>query len=119
MLSAMWMLQIDLEYSRGLALNGTGKAAWQANYETDALAKIDAGPQIISTTAEIIAQAYVACSLDAGPAALMLSAAIEADAEVREIGRAFQSEHAAPIRAAAPLNVIGSGPVKRYVRCND
>lgn len=64
-------------------------------YETDALAKIAAGPQSVGSVAAIVAKAYVLCSLDAGPAATVLSAAIEADAEVREVGRAFQAEHAA------------------------
>lgn len=77
-------------------------------YENDALAKIAAGPQTLDSVAGIIAEAYVLCSLDAGPAATVLSAAIEADAEVREVGRAFQAEHAALFeRAFSPVMESG------------
>lgn len=73
-------------------------------YETDALAKIEEGPKTVEAVSSIVANAYVLCSLDAGPAATILSAAIEADAEVREVGRAFQAEHAALFeRAFSPV----------------
>lgn len=69
-------------------------------YESDAEAKIEAAPQTLPAIAEIVARAYVLCSLDAGPAVAMLSAAIEADADARLAGRAFKADHATQFKRA-------------------
>lgn len=69
-------------------------------YETDAETKIQAAPQTLEAIAEIVARAYVMCSLEAGPAVSVLSAAIEADADARLAGRAFKADHAAQFKRA-------------------
>lgn len=69
-------------------------------YETDAEAKIAIAPQTIPAIAEIVAEAYVLCSLDAGPAITMLAAAVEADSEARNVGRAFRLDHAEQFQSA-------------------
>ncbi len=63
-------------------------------YASDAEAKIARAPQTVPAIARIVAAAYVQCSLDAGPALIVLAAAVEANAEARDAGRAVQSDHA-------------------------
>ena len=69
-------------------------------YASDAEAKITRAPQTIQAIADIVATAYVQCSLDAGPALLMLAAAVEANSEARDAGRAVQRDHAASFQRA-------------------
>ena len=69
-------------------------------YAADAEAKITRAPQPIQAIADIVATAYVQCSLDAGPALLMLAAAVEANSEARDAGRAVQRDHAASFQRA-------------------
>jgi len=63
-------------------------------YEASAQAQLDRAPETLPEIAKIVATAYVSCSIDAGPAMTMLSAAAEADAAARSTGRSFRSEHA-------------------------
>ena len=69
-------------------------------YSSDAEAKIARAPQTVHAIAEVVATAYVQCSLDAGPALLELAAAVEANSEARDAGRAVQSDHAASFQRA-------------------
>lgn len=69
-------------------------------FEADAAAKIEAAPQTLPAIAEIVADAYVNCSVEAGPAVAILSAAIAADSTTREAGIGFQSGHANQFRRA-------------------
>lgn len=69
-------------------------------YASDAEAKIARAPQTVPAIARIVATAYVQCSLDAGPALIVLAAAVEANAEARDAGRAVQSDHAASFERA-------------------
>ena len=69
-------------------------------YASDAEAKIARAPQTIQAIAEIVAEAYVQCSLDAGPALSVLAAAVEANSEARDAGRAVQRDHAASFQRA-------------------
>ncbi|MEL6666811.1 MAG: TetR/AcrR family transcriptional regulator [Pseudomonadota bacterium] len=69
-------------------------------YASDAEAKIAQAPQTVEAIAEIVATAYVQCSLDAGPALLVLAAAVEANSEARDAGRAVQRDHAASFERA-------------------
>ncbi|MEM7329158.1 MAG: TetR/AcrR family transcriptional regulator [Pseudomonadota bacterium] len=81
-------------------------------YESDADAKIKAAPKTVPAIAEIVADAYVSCSLQAGPAIAVLSAAIAADAETRAAGRGFQADHADQFqRAFAPVLKSGAAPL--------
>ncbi|MEL6692280.1 MAG: TetR/AcrR family transcriptional regulator [Pseudomonadota bacterium] len=73
-------------------------------YASDAEAKIARAPQSVQAVAEIVAKAYVQCSLDAGPALIVLAAAVEANSEARAAGRAVQTDHATSFqRAFEPL----------------
>lgn len=73
-------------------------------FETDAEAKIKAAPQTVVAIAEIVAEAYINCSVQAGPAIAVLSAAIAADATTRDAGLGFQADHADQFRRAfAPV----------------
>jgi AcrR family transcriptional regulator len=69
-------------------------------YETDAEAKIERAPATVPAIAEIVATAYINCALEAGPALTLLAAAVEADSEAREAGRAVQNNHAASFEQA-------------------
>ena len=69
-------------------------------YETDAEDRLATAPQTIPAIADIVARAYVLCSLDAGPAVMTLAAAVEADFETRGVGRAFRQDHAAKFQRA-------------------
>lgn len=69
-------------------------------YASDAAAKIAQAPPTVEAIAEIVATAYVQCSLDAGPALLVLAAAVEANSEARDAGRAVQNDHAANFERA-------------------
>lgn len=69
-------------------------------YASDAEAKIARAPQTVPAIAEIVATAYVQCSLDAGPALIVLAAAVEANSEARDAGRAVQRDHAASFQRA-------------------
>ncbi len=73
-------------------------------YELDAEAKIAVAPATIPAIADIVATAYVHCSVEAGPAMTVLAAAAEADTEARAAGRAMQKDHAASFEQAfAPV----------------
>ena len=69
-------------------------------YETDAEAKIERAPATVPAIAEIVATAYIHCALEAGPALTLLAAAVEADSEARDAGRAVQINHAASFEQA-------------------
>ena len=69
-------------------------------YETDAEAKIERAPATVPAIAEIVATAYIHCALEAGPALTLLAAAVEADSEARDAGRAVQINHAASFERA-------------------
>lgn len=69
-------------------------------YETDAETKIAHAPATVSAIAEIVATAYIHCALDAGPALTVLAAAVEANSDARNAGRAVQSNHAESFRRA-------------------
>ncbi len=64
------------------------------HYEGVARARIAAAPETVDAIAEIIAEAYIACSLEAGPAAAALTAAIEANGDACDAGRASRDLHA-------------------------
>jgi len=64
------------------------------HYEGIARARIAAAPETVDAIAEIVAEAYIACALEAGPAAAALTAAIEANGDARDIGRASRDLHA-------------------------
>ncbi|MEL7540396.1 MAG: helix-turn-helix domain-containing protein [Pseudomonadota bacterium] len=82
-------------------------------YESDAEAKIEAAPQTVPAIAAIVAEAYVNCSIQAGPAVAVLSAAVAADAETRSAGLGFQADHAAQFQRAfaSVLNPDGAPPL--------
>lgn len=69
-------------------------------YESDAAEKIARAPVTLSAVAEIVATAYIQCAMEAGPAAMVLAAAVEADADARAAGRAVQLDHAASFQRA-------------------
>lgn len=64
------------------------------HYEGVARARIAAAPETVEAIAEIVADAYIACALEAGPAAAALTAAIEANGDARDVGRASRDLHA-------------------------
>ncbi|MFN3214456.1 MAG: TetR/AcrR family transcriptional regulator [Henriciella sp.] len=69
-------------------------------YETDAEAKIERASATVPAVAKIVATAYINCALEAGPALTLLAAAVEADSEARDAGRAVQINHAASFERA-------------------
>lgn len=73
-------------------------------YENDARSQIEASHGTLIEVSHILSEAYVACTQDAGPSISTVMAAIEANAEVREAGRAFRIRHAEQFQEAfAPL----------------
>ncbi|WOF75886.1 helix-turn-helix domain containing protein [Parvibaculaceae bacterium PLY_AMNH_Bact1] len=64
------------------------------HYEGVARARIASAPETVEAIAAIIAEAYIACALEAGPAAAALTAAIEANGDARDVGRASRDLHA-------------------------
>lgn len=64
------------------------------HYEGVARARIAAAPETVEAISEIVAEAYIACALEAGPAAAALTAAIEANGAARDVGRASRDLHA-------------------------
>lgn len=64
------------------------------HYEGVARTRIAAAPETVDAIAEIISEAYIACALEAGPAAAALTAAIEANGDARDVGRASRDLHA-------------------------
>ncbi|MCE8000722.1 MAG: TetR/AcrR family transcriptional regulator [Rhodobiaceae bacterium] len=64
------------------------------HYEGVARARIAAAPETVDAIAEIISEAYISCALEAGPAAAALTAAIEANGDARDVGRASRDLHA-------------------------
>lgn len=74
------------------------------HYEGVARARIAAAPETVEAIAEIVADAYIACALEAGPAAAALTAAIEANGDARDVGRASRDLHARQFAEAfAPI----------------
>lgn len=64
------------------------------HYEGVARARIASAPETVEAIAAIVAEAYIACALEAGPAAAALTAAIEANGDARDVGRASRDLHA-------------------------
>lgn len=69
-------------------------------YTADAEVRIAHAPKTIPAIAEIVATAYVQCAIAAGPAMTTLAAAIEADPDAQEVGRARHSDHALSFQRA-------------------
>jgi len=69
-------------------------------YENDARAQIETAPKTLAATAKIISEAYVACTLEAGPSVSVLLAAVEANADAQEAGRIFRTRHAKQLQQA-------------------
>lgn len=80
------------------------------HYEGIARARIAAAPETVDAIAEIVAEAYVACALEAGPAAAALTAAIEANGDARDIGRASRDLHARQFAEAFAPVLPNIGP---------
>ncbi len=59
-------------------------AQTDSHYEGVARDQLAAAPRTLDATAAIVARAYVDCALEAGPAAVALVAAIEANAEAQK-----------------------------------
>lgn len=62
-------------------------------YEGVARTQIASAPQTLPAIAGIVAKAYVACSLEAGAAAVALTAAIEANGEVKSVALLSRDNH--------------------------
>jgi len=62
-------------------------------YEGVARTQIASAPQTLPAIADIVAKAYVACSLEAGAAAVALTAAIEANGEVKSVALISRDNH--------------------------
>ncbi len=78
------------------------------HYEGVARARIAAAPETVDAIAAIVAETYVACSLEAGPAAAALTAAIEANGDACDAGRASRDLHANQFAEAfAPVLAAG------------
>ena len=69
-------------------------------YQSDAEAKLAEAPATMAAVSEIVATAYVHCAIEAGPAVTMLAAAVQADSQASDVGRAFQNDHAASFQRA-------------------
>jgi len=73
-------------------------------YEGVARAQIAAAPQTLAAIAGIVAKAYVACAVEAGRAAVALTAAIEANGEVQSIALVSRNNHVQQfVEAFAPV----------------
>lgn len=64
------------------------------HYENDARTRIADAPQTVAAIGAIVSETYIACALEAGPAISVLIAAIDANGEVQDAGRAFRASHA-------------------------
>ena len=84
------------------------------HYEGVARTRIAAAPETVDAIAEIIADAYIACALEAGPAAAALTAAIEANGDARDVGRASRDLHARQF-AEAFAPVLPEGDARTHL----
>ncbi|MBL4863838.1 MAG: TetR/AcrR family transcriptional regulator [Rhodobiaceae bacterium] len=79
-------------------------AETDSHYEGVAREQLAAAPQTLDATAAIVATAYVACALEAGPAASALVAAIEANGDAKEVWLTSRDIHVAQFAEAfAPV----------------
>jgi len=76
-------------------------------YENDARVQIEAAPKTLAATTRIMSEAYVACTLEAGPSVSILLAAVEANADAQEAGRIFRAHHAKQLQEAIAPFVSG------------
>jgi len=84
------------------------------HYEGIARARIAAAPETVEAISEIVAEAYIACALEAGPAAAALTAAIEANGAARDVGRASRDLHAKQF-AEAFAPVLPEGDARTHL----
>jgi len=85
------------------------------HYEGIARARIAAAPETVDAIAEIVADAYIACALEAGPAAAALTAAIDANGDARDVGRASRELHATQFAEAFAPVLPNKGPAAHLI----
>lgn len=84
-----------------------------SRYEAVARAEIEQSARTLDAIADIVARAYVACALDAGPSVAVLKAAVEASA-ASEAARQSRDRHVAQFQEAfAP--VLRAGPEETHL----
>lgn len=81
-----------------------------SRYEAVARAEIEQSARTLDAIADIVARAYVACALDAGPSVAVLKAAVEASA-ANQAARQSRDRHVSQFQEAfAP--VLKAGPAE-------
>lgn len=81
-----------------------------SHYEGVARARMASAPETVEAISEILAEAYVACAMQAGPAALALIAAIEANGDARDLGRVSRDKHVDQFAEAFASVLKSAGP---------
>ena len=82
-------------------------------YEGVARAQISASTQTLEAIADIVAEAYIACAIEAGPAAVALVAAIEANGDASEVALASRNKHVAQFKDAFAPAIDGDAEALR------
>ncbi|MEQ9518164.1 MAG: TetR/AcrR family transcriptional regulator [Parvibaculum sp.] len=84
-----------------------------SHYENVARENLATAPQTLEQYSNIVANAYVACAIEAGPAAAALAAAVEASGEGHEAWRASRDRHVAQFEEAfRPVLKVDPSPIE-------